>query len=109
MKLDLKLNFGKSGKKIQLGAALAQAWKKSFKLIFFFCLMGVFIFGWQIWQKSLSGNSWSAEKKQEYLNSQNTEILFNQKNFEKVLENVEARKQASMEQAKEFRDIFKGY
>lgn len=109
MKFDLKSFFNKKNTVSHGSFSFALIWKKSYKTIFFVCVVFAFAYGWHIWQKSLSGNFWSAEKKQEYLNSQNTGVVFNRKNFEKVIEDVQFRKSESLREYQELRDVFKDY
>jgi hypothetical protein len=108
----MELNIGTKKTKLskdKIISGLAHAWQRSYKIMLLFCFVAVCFFGWSIWQKSLSGNSWSEEKKQEYLSSQNTGVVFNQKNYEKVLADIELRKKESDVAAKEVKDIFKPY
>lgn len=110
MQLNFKINSGKTKLSTKNVASLfANGWRRVYKLVLFACFAAVCFFGWNIWQKSLSEDSWSDAKKQEYLNSQNTGVVFNQKNYEKVLADVELRKKESEVVSGEVKDIFKPY
>ena len=111
MQFSLKsTNVGKAklskGKMLSLAA---HGWEKSYKAILLFLIVSAFVFGWYTWQKSLSGSVWSEQKKQEYLDSQNTAVIFNQKNFEKVVADIELRKKAVTAADNSFRDVFRSY
>ena len=105
MQLKFKPNFKNS--KTQIITIVAATWQKAHRYVFFVCLLSAFIFGWYIWRKSLSENFWSETKKQEYLDSQSKGVVFNQKNFEKVLADIELRKQKSANYNYEWKDTFK--
>lgn len=110
MQLDFKSGFTKKTiASPQLIAATGLFWQKIYKIIFFIFLTAMIVLGGYIWNRSLSGGAWSEEKKQEYLNSQNTGVVFNQKNFEKALADIELRKNGSAKNTETMKDIFKDY
>lgn len=110
MQFNLKFGKKENTSKIKFLPNIGIFWQKIYKFILFILLMGVAVFGYFTWDKSLSGKGWSAEKRQEYLNSQNKRIVFKEKDFEKVIANIEARKQSiALEDKQEVKDIFKGF
>lgn len=110
MQFDLKLGFGKTTtSKTQLVPALGIFWHKIYKIIFFMLLVGAFVLAWFIWRNSLSGDGWSAEKKQAYLDSQNKGVTFRENDFRKALADIEARKHGDSDSYQPAKDIFKAY
>lgn len=94
---------------MQMMSVAALFWQKIHKFLLLVFLLAAFLGGWYVWQSYLSGSNWSEEKKQNFLNSQNNGVVFNQKNFEKALTDVEARKTESAASPQKFRDVFKAY
>lgn len=87
----------------------ARVWNKIHMMLFFLLLIGFIAAGWRIWQQSLSGAGWSQQKKQDYLNSQNKEITFKEKEFVKTIEDMEARQRARSEEYRSIKNIFLPY
>ncbi|NTW26959.1 MAG: hypothetical protein HGA36_01405 [Candidatus Moranbacteria bacterium] len=106
MKFDFKI--GSKSKKPLL-PAIGLFWQKIYKIIFLIFLLIALALGWYVWHTSLSGGEWSAEKKQEYLNSQTKGVVFNENNFKKVLLDIEERKQYVVSDDQTKKDIFKSY
>ena len=77
--------------------------------LFFIFLFSVISFGGYIWQKSLYGDGWSEDRKQEYKASQNKRILFKENDFKKVITDIQSRKTESEKQEGPIKDIFKPY
>lgn len=110
MQFDFKLGKNKTiNSKTQLLPALGLFWQKIYKTVLFVLLGLAILLGAFFWQKSLSGGGWSAEKKQEYLNTQNKGVTFRENDFKKVLADIELRKQDATTNQMERRDIFKSY
>ena len=110
MQFDLDLNFKKNiNSKEQLIAAIGSFWQKIYKTILFVFLLCMIILSGYVWKNSLSGSVWSDQKKQEYLNSQNNSVVFNEKNFKKALLDIEQRGEFVMGDNGAGKDIFKSY
>jgi len=111
MKIDLKLfssnasNF--SNEKIV--SLIAHIWQKIHMMLFFVLLFVAIVFGGYIWQQNLYGAGWSAERKQEYMNTQNKEVIFKENDFQKVLDDIQARKDENAKEYQPIKDIFKPY
>ncbi|MEI7891215.1 MAG: hypothetical protein WCI36_04600 [bacterium] len=110
MQFNLKFGKKENTSKIKLLPMLGSFWQKIYKGVLFILLIAAAVFGYYTWNKSLSGKGWSVEKKQEYLKSQNKRIVFREKDFEKVVADIEARKKSSVaENSQEVKDIFKRF
>ncbi len=110
MQFDFKLgSTNKITSKAQFIAATGSFWQKIYKLVFFIFLFCMIALGGYIWQISLSGGTWSAEKKQEYLDSQNKDVVLKENDFKKALTDVEMRKTNNIENQEILKDIFKSY
>ncbi|EKE18963.1 MAG: hypothetical protein ACD_9C00184G0002 [uncultured bacterium] len=109
MQFNFKFGFKKTAESnFQIISVIGNFWRKIYKFIFLFLLLGVIIFSFYIWQNSLSGGSWSEQKKEEYLNSQSKRIILKENDFKKAIEDVELRRQEFIKQ-EPIRDIFKSY
>lgn len=110
MQFDFKLGLKKTTtSKTQLIPMIGIFWQKIYKIVFFIFLIGMVVLGGYIWQKSLSGGEWSAEKKQEYLDAQNKSVVFKESDFKKALSDVETRRQENTDSQQPAKDIFKAY
>lgn len=108
--MDIKLNFSSSkisGKDLLKSTAIA--WKKSRKIIFLIIMLSFIFAGWNIWTKSISGSGWSQQRKQEFMDAQNKQVEFKEREFNKIKEEVESRQQKSAENLQELKDVFKNY
>ena len=111
MKIDLKLFYSNSSNfsKEKIASLIAHIWQKIHMLLFFVLLFAAIIFGGYIWQQNLYGEGWSAERKQEYTNTQNREVLFKENDFQKVLDDIQARKDENAKEYQPIKGIFKPY
>jgi zona occludens toxin (predicted ATPase) len=110
MEFKLNLNLQKTKtSKAQVVSAVASTWQKSYELVLLAFLVAAFVFGWYVWHANLSGNTWDEARKQEFLKTQNSGVVFDQKNFEKVQADIELRKKESAAGAQDAKDIFKAY
>jgi hypothetical protein len=89
--------------------SLGYFWHKIYKTIFFIFLFIMIIVSAYVWNMSLSGGEWSAEKKQKYLDAQSSGVNFNENNYKKVLVDIELRKKIEWANEIEIKDIFKSY
>jgi hypothetical protein len=111
MKFDFKFGDKKTSiSTARLVSAAGFFWQKISKIVLVVFLGAMIFLGGYIWQKSLSGGAWSDEKKQEYLDTQNKEVILNESSFEKAFLNVEMRKKnISNDNTKVRKNIFKTY
>jgi hypothetical protein len=110
MESDLKIGSKKEAmSKARLISVTGAFWKKIYKTVFFMILVGVIALSAYVWQKSLSGEGWSAEKKQEYLDSQNKSVILLEKDYQEALSNIESRGRGDEDDQQPMRDIFKAY
>lgn len=111
MKLDFKSDLG-GGNVFQvknLGHHIAKTWNRIHMVVFFALLVLFAAFGWSIWNGSIMGSVWSDQKKQEFLNAQNTGVTFKEKEFNKVVESVKARNEEYVSPYQPINDFFKPY
>ena len=107
MKFDIKIDS-----KIDIKSIFKMAsnvWKKIHTLLFFVALLIAIAFGGYIWKQNVYSGEWSNAKKQEYINSQNKEIIFKEADFKKVTNDIQARKNASENPYQPIKDIIKEY
>ncbi len=71
-------------------------WIKKYEIIFFTCLLIVFIFIVGKTIKSIYFDSWSEQKKQEYLNKKYQQIDFQEKKFNSILKELEAKQKEGL-------------
>lgn len=111
MKLNIKLFSGSTSSfnKEKIVSLIAHFWEKIHTWLFFFLLLVVIAFGGYIWQQNLYGEGWSMEKKQEYMNTQNKSVLFKEKDFQKVINDIQMRKEENAKEYQPIKDIFKAY
>jgi hypothetical protein len=111
MKFDFKFN-SKSTLNIDIkhvAEVASRTWQKMHVLLFF---VGLFIFiaiGGYIWKQNIYSGEWSNEKKQEYINTQNKEVIFKEDDFQKVFDDISSRKEENSKEYQPIKDIFKPY
>lgn len=104
--------FKKSDKKIDirdLAAKCIWLWEKSFRVVFavfFIALVGL---GAYIWYESIYSGEWSADKKQQYLDSQEKSVTLKQQEFNKALNDIAQRQTAFKADYVPIKDIFVPY
>lgn len=111
MSIEIKLNAEKNFK-LDIGSVghfTGTIWNKSRTVIFFVLLVLSILTGGLIWRQSLLGAGWSQERKQEFLDSQNKNVEFKQQSYQKVTEQIEDRKNQSLEEYQPIKDIFASY
>lgn len=84
-------------------------WQKSRITFFFVLLVGSIVSGGLIWQRSLYGAGWSAERKKEFMDSQNKNVEFKQQAYLKVMEQIDEKKERNNEEYKDIKNIFTSY
>jgi len=111
MKFDIKFNF-KNTTKIDtkhIAEVASRVWQKMHMPLFFIVLIAAIIIGGYIWEQSIYSGGWSKEKKQEYLDTKNKEVIFQEKDFQKVFDDITLRKEKSAKAYQPVKDIFKPY
>ncbi len=103
--MQLKIN-GKFNKE-RLLLALGIFWKKTHVMLFFFLLVGVIGFGCYIWNRNLITTTWSAERKQQFIKTQERGVALDEDKYKKALEVVEKRKQDFSNSPEAGKDFFK--
>jgi hypothetical protein len=110
--MDFKkfLKFDRNGPGIKsLGKNIAADWMRWCQVIF----IAIFVFssalGLYVWYKSLYQSSWSEERKKEYSLTQNREINLKEEEFQKVLDEIERKKNNFKSEHQPIKDIFKPY
>jgi len=104
--------FKKSEKKFNFRDIVqkcAWIWDKGHKIvlvIFFIALVGL---GSYVWYQSIYSGQWSADKKQQYLNSQEKGVSLKEWEFNKTLDDIKQRKQAFDSDYTPIKDIFIPY
>lgn len=111
MNLGLKLDFkkGNSGSGKSALVLAAKIWIKSRTILFFVLLLASIVGGGFIWQKSVSGSGWSAERKQEFMDSQDKNVQFKQQAYLKVLDQIKQREEENNRQYQPVKNIFSSY
>jgi hypothetical protein len=109
--MDIKIDLN-SLTKIDIKQAvkkISYLWAKTHMFIFFVFLFCLIILGGYVWQKNIYNAQWSDERKQQYMNSQDRKIIFNEKDFQEVTNEIQSRKNESQKQAISLKDIFLPY
>lgn len=83
-------------------------WQKMHIWFFAFMIVIVFIAGIFIWKKNLNTSNWDEAKKQEFLKAHDKNISLNEKEFNRVIQNVQERKRY-LSDTQSFRNIFQSY
>ena len=107
MKFNIKFD-SKIGIK-HIAEIVSRIWQKTHMLLFFFVLLASIAIGGYIWKQNVYSGEWSNEKKQEYLNTQNKEVIFKENDFNKVVSDIRARKYENSKEYQQIKDIFKPY
>lgn len=111
MKFDIKFSSKNMAtiEMKQIVKVASRIWQKTHTLLFFVILIIFIVIGGYIWKQSLYSGEWSNEKKQEYLNTQNKEVIFNGEDFQKVLNDISSREEEYSKTYQPIKDVFKPY
>ncbi len=110
--MDFKkfLKFNRNGPEIKsLGKNIAAGWMRWYQIIFIAVFVLSSALGLYIWYRSLYQSSWSDERKREYSLTQNQEINLKEEEFQKVLNEIEKKKNNFQSEHLLIKDIFKPY
>jgi type IV secretory pathway TrbD component len=105
--MQLKINgkFNREG----IVAGLGIFWKKIYIVLFFGFLIGAIGFGLYIWNRNLVALTWSAERKQQFIKTQERGVALEEDTYKKALEVVEKRRQELANPPEAGKDFFKAY
>jgi hypothetical protein len=95
--------------KKQVVSSLAHFWEKIHTTLFFILFFSLIILGGYIWKQSLYGKGWSEAKKQEYMNTQNKRVIFKEDDFNKIVSDIQTRKNENSDSYQPIKDIFEPY
>jgi hypothetical protein len=84
-------------------------WEKYHKFLLVIIFLGLVSFGGYIWYDSFYSGAWSEDKKQQYLNSQEKSVTLKEKEFKRVLDNIDQRKQDYQGEYQPVKDVFQTY
>lgn len=106
--------FSKNEKKVKLNPKdilpkLVWFWSKISKAVLVLFFAALVALGAYIWYQSLYSGQWSADKKQQYLDSQEKSVTLKTREFNKALEDIDQRKQAFEAEQQPAKDIFIPY
>ena len=107
MKFDINLDSKIDIKHI--AEIISGAWKKIHTLLFFVFLLIFIAIGGYVWKQNVYSGEWSNARKQEYLNTQNKEVIFKENDFQKVSSDISLRKEENSKEYQPIKDIFKPY
>lgn len=88
---------------------VSRIWQKTHILLFFVVLIIFIVIGGYVWKQSIYSGEWSNEKKQEYLNTQNKEVIFKEEDFQKVLNDISSRQDEISKTYQPIKDVFNPY
>lgn len=103
-----KRGKNKTAPKITIGS-LVKFWNKSYAIFFVILFVALAGYGAFIWYDSLYAGTWSADKKQQYLNSQEKSISLKEREFNSALEEIGRRKAEYEKEYQPIKDIFVPY
>ncbi len=83
--------------------------RKIYRVIFFLLLLASIFFGGYIWHQNLYSSTWTADRVQEFVNTQDKGIVFNENNYKKALDIIGRRNQENAKSPSAGSDFFVGY
>lgn len=107
MKFDIKIDSKMDLK--QITETASDVWQKIHMSLFFFALLIAIAIGGYVWKQNVYSGEWSNIKKQEYLNTQNKEVIFKENDFQKISEDILLRKEENTKEYQPMKDIFTPY
>jgi hypothetical protein len=84
-------------------------WDRYFKVFFLLFSLAILFAGVYFWFQIAYRSDWNAEQKKQYQNSQNKEVELREQQFNKVVEEVNRKKDAYGKSIQAGRDIFASY
>lgn len=104
----LKLSKNLCGAK-NFGRLLCAFWNSHNKLIFAIFSAVILLVGGYLWYGNIYRSGWNSEKKLQYKNAQNQEVIFKEKEFDEVIDEINRKQKAYGGISKPSKDIFKPY
>ena len=71
---------------------IASLWMRFYRLVFVIFFLAMAAVGTYFWYWSLYRSEWSEDKKNEYINSKQTEVNFKEEDFKTLIKEIENRK-----------------
>ncbi len=105
----MKLNTSVSFDKAKIISSLESFWKRTYKLLFFSLLACVIFFGAYVWNQNLYSSIWSPQQSQDFMDTQDKGIIFNENNYKKALEIIKQRSDENVKQVDAGKDFFLPY
>jgi hypothetical protein len=87
----------------------ARLWEKSYKFIFVLFFAALVGLGAYIWYQSIYSGEWNADKKQQYLDSQEKSVTLKMGDFNKALNDIDQREKAFHADYTPIKDVFVPY
>lgn len=84
-------------------------WQKNHAAVFFVFLMIMLLSGGYIWRKSVYQSDWSSEQKIQYINQQNSGVVLQEGKFQRVMDDIKARKNFDINSYQQEKDVFTPY
>ena len=84
-------------------------WERYHKFLLVIIFLGLVSFGAYIWYDSFYSGAWSEDKKQQYLNSQEKSVTLKEKEFKRVLDNIDQRRKEYQGDYQQIKDVFQTY
>ena len=111
MQLGSKFNFSSSINinPKNIGVSFIKVWRKIYVTLFFLILIAFIAIGGYIWRQNVYSGEWSSDEKQNYINAQNKEIIFKEKDFQEVIDDISMRINENSKEYQPIKDIFKPY
>lgn len=104
--LKLSRNLGNPK---NIGKFFCDFWNNRNKLVFIIFSLIILLIGGYFWYGNIYRSGWNGEKKLQYKNAQNKEILFRENEFDAVVEEIRRKKQVYEGTSKSVKDIFEPY
>jgi hypothetical protein len=91
------------------GDLIMRLWRKLRTVMFLIFSLAWIIPAIYVYKQSVMDASWSEEKKQEYINSQNKQVVFKEDDFNKTIADIQFRKNFNLDSYQSAKDIFAPY
>ncbi len=103
----MQLKIGGEFNSAKIISKLGLFWKKVYIVLFFGLLLGTIGFSLYIWNQNIIVSTWNAERKQQFIKTQERGVVLNEDKYKKALEVVEKRKQDFSNSPEAGKDFFK--
>ncbi|MDO8529570.1 MAG: hypothetical protein Q7S18_02795 [bacterium] len=93
----------------KIGKFCCVFWSNYSKLVFIIFSVAILLAGGYLWYKNIYQSEWSDEKKRQHKNAQNKEVIFKEKEFDDVFEEIKRKNKVYEGASKPVKDIFEPY